>query len=174
MVSTNASCSLEEMSAARLSENQVQFFQFYKHRDDNVAEALLRRAEGLGYKAIFLTVDAIVAGNRERDIRSPWVEEERERVTREEELAKTGGRGSSAGVGLADAVERKSGEEDVYEDAKEEVGGMAGALLKTSDLNMSWEKVGRLVDVPLVLLWIVMNGDYRPFLTLGRQANFPS
>jgi L-lactate dehydrogenase (cytochrome) len=86
MVSTNASCSLEELASAKTTPSQIQFFQFYKNKDDKLATELLRRAEDLGYKAVFLTVDAVVAGNRERDIRSGWVEEEnlrREEVERE-------------------------------------------------------------------------------------------
>lgn len=140
MVSTNASCSLEEMSEARLSPNQVQFFQFYKHKDDAVSEQLLRRAEKLGYKAIFLTVDAVVAGNRERDIKSPWVEEEMDKQWDWEKgkyIEKEKGNVDEAG--LADVPEGRV--DEPYDDSKEEVGGMAGALLKTADLTMSWNKV---------------------------------
>jgi len=157
MVSTNASCSLEEMSAARLSPSQVQFFQFYKHRDNNEGEALLRRAEGLGYKAIFLTVDAIVAGNRERDIKSPWIEEARERKMRElkeMEISK-GLRSKDGGAGLADVPERKEDRDGGYVDEKEEVGGLAGAMLKTADLDMSWVKtipwIRKTSKLPLVI-----------------------
>jgi L-lactate dehydrogenase (cytochrome) len=77
MVSSNASMSPSEiMKFAHPS--QTLFFQLYKHRNDRIAEERVREAERLGYKAIFLTVDALVAGNRERDIRSPWVLEEQE------------------------------------------------------------------------------------------------
>lgn len=160
MVSTNASCSLEEMSSARISPKQVQFFQFYKNKDNKAAEELLRRAEGLGYKAIFLTVDAIVAGNRERDIKSPWIEDERERELKELELGKV--KRGDGGAGLADVPERKGDEDDGgYEDEKEEVGGLAGALLRTADMDMSWVKVKSLPPLaPFQLTTDIYNSDH--------------
>lgn len=143
MVSTNASCSLEEMSEARLSPSQVQFFQFYKNKDDAVSTQLLRRAEKLGYKAIFLTVDAIVAGNRERDIKSPWIEEEMQQEWDWEKGKPIEGEKEKIDeAGAADAPGERV--DETYDDAKEEVGGMAGALLKTADMSMSWDKVENL------------------------------
>lgn len=72
MVSSNASLSYAEIAAAS-SPSQTLFFQFYKHKDDAVALKRIREVERLGYRAIFLTVDAVVPSNRERDVRSPWV-----------------------------------------------------------------------------------------------------
>jgi hypothetical protein len=47
------------------------------------------------------------------------------------------------GEGSADAPEMVEERRDYeYEDKKEEVGGMAGALLASADLGMSWEEVG--------------------------------
>ena len=77
MVSSNASMSPSTIKEAA-NPSQTLFFQLYKHRDDRIAEMRVREVENLGYKAIFLTVDAIVASNRERDIRSQWVLEEEE------------------------------------------------------------------------------------------------
>jgi L-lactate dehydrogenase (cytochrome) len=45
------------------------FFQLYVDKQRHKSEALLKRAEGLGAKAIFVTVDAPVAGKREGDER---------------------------------------------------------------------------------------------------------
>ena len=77
MVSSNASMSPSTIKEAA-NPSQTLFFQLYKHRDDRIAEMRVREVENLGYKAIFLTVDAIVASNRESDIRSQWVLEEEE------------------------------------------------------------------------------------------------
>ena len=64
MVSSNASLSYKQIAEARVKPSQPLFFQLYKHRDDKVAEGRVREIEQLGYNAIFLTVDAIVPGNR--------------------------------------------------------------------------------------------------------------
>ena len=63
MVSSNASLSYAEIIASAVP-SQPLFFQLYKHVNDAIAEQRVREVEILGYKAIWLTVDAIVAGNR--------------------------------------------------------------------------------------------------------------
>lgn len=119
MVSSNASLSADAIIGAA-TPSQVIFFQLYKHRDDIIAETLVRDIERLGYKAIFLTVDAITSGNRENDIRNPWLEEDEER-------------------GIA----------RVYDPAEENdpvnLLGTAGALTAANDRDMTWEKVYRLM-----------------------------
>lgn len=44
--------------------------QIYIHPDWNRSEALIRKAEKLGYKAIILTVDTTILGKREVDMRA--------------------------------------------------------------------------------------------------------
>lgn len=46
------------------------WFQLYVYRDRAVSEALVRRVEAAGCKALVLTVDAPVLGRRERDVRN--------------------------------------------------------------------------------------------------------
>jgi 4-hydroxymandelate oxidase len=46
------------------------FFQLYVYRDRAATEALVRRAEAAGCKALVLTVDAPLLGRRERDVRN--------------------------------------------------------------------------------------------------------
>jgi len=102
------------MSAAIPS--QTLFFQLYKNAKDSVAEKRVREIDSLGYKAIFLTVDAIVAGNRERDIRNPWQSEDEEK-------------GTPTYWSESDDLEEVDGM------------GTAGALIANDDRNMTWEKV---------------------------------
>jgi L-lactate dehydrogenase (cytochrome) len=71
MVSSNASLSPSTIIASA-TPAQTLFFQLYKHRDNNIAAEKVREVEKLGFRAIWLTVDAVVVGNRERDIKSPW------------------------------------------------------------------------------------------------------
>ena len=67
-ISSNASCSLEEMCAVR-SPSQPLFFQLYVNRNRSVATELIQKVNHLKMDAIFLTGDAPVGGKRERDLR---------------------------------------------------------------------------------------------------------
>jgi len=122
MVSSNSSLSYSEIMNAAIP-SQTLFFQLYKHAQDSVAEQRVREIDSLGYKAIFLTVDAIVAGNRERDIRIPWQLEDEEKGT--------------------PTYWSENGD-------LEEVDGMgtAGALIANDDQNMTWERVCRKAVLP--------------------------
>lgn len=115
MVSSNASFSAEDIIAAA-SPSQTLFYQLYKNANDAVAEKRVREIEALGYKAIFLTVDAVNIGNREFDTRVPWVLEDMERGTPKYYV---------------------EGEVD-----EAELLGTAGALIAKDDRDMTWEKVG--------------------------------
>ncbi|KAK7058845.1 hypothetical protein VNI00_001469 [Paramarasmius palmivorus] len=129
MVSSNASLSYEEIAAAA-SPSQTLFFQLYKHADDSIAEKRVKDVERMGYKAIWLTVDAIVPGNRERDIKTPWVLDEQE----------NGPTYHTDGEGSADTVN---------------VFGTAGGLIVNDDRDMTWEKtipwLRRTTKLPIVV-----------------------
>ncbi|KAJ9100871.1 hypothetical protein QFC20_005360 [Naganishia adeliensis] len=68
-ISTNASAKLDDIVSARTTPEQVFFMQLYVDRQRAKSEALLRRVEGLGLKAVFVTVDAAAPGKREADER---------------------------------------------------------------------------------------------------------
>lgn len=84
-----------------------------------MAVELIREVEALGYSAIFLTADAVVPGNRERDIKAPWVLECQERETQEKPLAVNVPQDEDIGSTL----------------------GTAGGLIAGNDDDMTWEKV---------------------------------
>ncbi|KAI5124988.1 hypothetical protein M0805_007413 [Coniferiporia weirii] len=65
-MSINASCSIDEVMSAR-KQDQTIFFQLYMNRDRAASEALIKRVEREGFKAIILTVDSAVPGKRELD-----------------------------------------------------------------------------------------------------------
>lgn len=70
MVPTLASCSAEDIAGARdENDNPTQFFQMYVNSDHKVVEQMVRDAERLGFRGIFVTVDAPQLGRRERDMR---------------------------------------------------------------------------------------------------------
>ncbi|KAI5897639.1 uncharacterized protein SCHCODRAFT_02609854 [Schizophyllum commune H4-8] len=115
MVSSNASYSYAEIAHAA-TPTQPLFFQLYKHKDDALALQRIREVEALGYKALFLTVDAVVPSKREFDIRAPWYLEELERGGPMEFVEEQ-----------ADALQGQSF-------------GTAGGLIVNDDRDMTWER----------------------------------
>jgi len=119
-VSSNASCSLEEIAEAALP-GQTLFFQvrlllnrhcfrnqphnfttqLYVNRDRSKSEVHLDRVSKAGYKAIVLTVDAPVPGKRTRDEREKLLD------LPEEDLGHGGaGQANQKGVSVATALAR--------------------------------------------------------------------
>ncbi|KAL5341756.1 FMN-dependent dehydrogenase-domain-containing protein [Aspergillus crustosus] len=64
-----SSFSIDEMAEA-CAPGQVAYWQIYAMNDLEVTERQVKRAVKLGYKGFALTVDAIWAGKRERDLRA--------------------------------------------------------------------------------------------------------
>lgn len=99
VVNTVSSMTIEEIMAARVSEDQPVFWQLYLDRDLEKSKAFVQRVEECGVKAIWLTVDSPVTGNRERDERTKSgpgeaeVEEDLEAVVNN---MKSGGSGVAA------------------------------------------------------------------------------
>ncbi|MFL2889981.1 MAG: alpha-hydroxy acid oxidase [Pelagibacteraceae bacterium] len=63
-MSTMATSSIEEV--ANISRGP-KLFQLYIHKDQSLTDNLIDRCKASGFKALCLTVDTVVAGNRERD-----------------------------------------------------------------------------------------------------------
>lgn len=66
-LSTLGTASIEEFAEAVAGPK---LFQVYVHRDPGLNRALVQRCKDAGYDALALTVDTIVGGNRERDLRT--------------------------------------------------------------------------------------------------------
>ena len=66
-VSSLATVSLAEIGALTSSPK---LFQFYFHKDRALNAAMVEKAKEAGFHALALTVDTIVGGNRERDLRT--------------------------------------------------------------------------------------------------------
>jgi len=67
ILSSLSNTDVEDVAAAH---PDATFFQLYVYRDRKATEALVRRAEAAGCKALVLTVDAPLLGRRERDVRN--------------------------------------------------------------------------------------------------------
>ena len=129
MVSSASSLSVAQIAEARTSPAQPLFFQLYKHKDNAAAAARVREVERLGFRAIFLTVDAPVGGNRERDVRAPFELEDMERA----------GEAEGAEGAPQDAPQ---GEGDV-EDKSVNLDGTIGNSLHSMDADMTFKEVCR-------------------------------
>lgn len=129
MISSSASLSYAEIAAARTTPDQVLFFQLYKPRDNSATLKRIREIEELGYKAIFLTVDAPALGNRQRDIRAVWEIEDIERA------------GISEGEDVSNAEVPMTGNEMEEIEQEVDTARYAGALPVNDDIDMTWEEV---------------------------------
>jgi 4-hydroxymandelate oxidase len=67
VLSTLSNTAIEEVTAAATGPV---WFQLYVYRDRAATEALVRRVEAAGARALVLTVDAPLLGRRERDVRN--------------------------------------------------------------------------------------------------------
>ncbi|KAL4874295.1 L-mandelate dehydrogenase [Aspergillus karnatakaensis] len=70
IISSNASCTLEEIFAAREDSDQPLMFQLYLNKDRKASADLLRKVEKLGAKAIVFTVDVAWESKRTLDVRA--------------------------------------------------------------------------------------------------------
>jgi len=66
-ISTMATTSIEEIGKLT---NGPKLFQLYIHKDKGLTDNLIERSRKAGFNSMCLTVDAAVAGNRERDRRT--------------------------------------------------------------------------------------------------------
>ena len=73
VVNTVSSMPIESIMDARVSKDQVIFWQLYADKDLSKSKAFVERVVKTGVKAIWLTVDSPVLGKREKDERSKSV-----------------------------------------------------------------------------------------------------
>jgi len=66
-ISTMATTSIEEIGKLT---NGPKLFQLYIHKDRGLTDNLIERCKQAGFNSMCLTVDTVVAGNRERDLRT--------------------------------------------------------------------------------------------------------
>ena len=66
-ISTMATASIEEIGKLT---NSPKLFQLYIHKDRGLTDNLIERCKQAGFNSMCLTVDTVVAGNRERDLRT--------------------------------------------------------------------------------------------------------
>ena len=112
------------------------FFQLYVYRDRGVTEALVRRVEAAGCRALVLTVDAPLLGRRERDVKNRF----------------------RLPDGLAVKNLVPAGYGDLVDDSHDS--GLAAYFVKLLDPSLSWKDVAFLRSI--TKLPIVVKGLVRP------------
>ncbi|XP_037948816.1 peroxisomal (S)-2-hydroxy-acid oxidase GLO5 [Teleopsis dalmanni] len=70
ILSTLSTTSIEEVATA--APNTCKWFQLYVYKDRSLTEQLVRRAEKAGFKALVLTIDAPIFGQRRSDVRNKF------------------------------------------------------------------------------------------------------
>ncbi|NXP40562.1 HAOX2 oxidase, partial [Leiothrix lutea] len=70
IASTYSTCTLEEISAA--APGGLRWFQLYIHRNREVSQQLVQRAEALGFRGLVLTADLPYTGKRRDDVRNSF------------------------------------------------------------------------------------------------------
>lgn len=69
-LSTLSTVSIEEIGALTASPKM---FQIYVHKDRDLTYGFIERCRAAGFSALCLTIDTLIAGNRERDLRTGMV-----------------------------------------------------------------------------------------------------
>ncbi len=116
------------------------FFQLYVYRDRGATEALVRRVEAAGCKALVVTVDAPLLGRRERDVRNRFHLPEGFAVRNLQ----------AAGYG---AVDERQG-----------ASGLAAYFADLLDPALSWKDIAwlqSLTDLPVVVKGVIRADDAR-------------
>ncbi|KAK4056776.1 hypothetical protein OIO90_002328 [Microbotryomycetes sp. JL221] len=150
MVSANSSVGFEEL--AQIAGPQAHLiYQLYVNRDRTKTEAVLKRVVEAGYKAICVTVDAPVAGKRERDERSKMDAD------------------SAADDSMRDAVSKS--EADKPQGIAQNLGSYVDASLSLSDLK--WIKQHS-NNLPLIVKGIQSVEDAVLCVKAGCQAIYLS
>lgn len=150
VLSTLSTKSLEDVAEVGSKfDNSLQWFQLYIHKDRGLTRALVEKAYAAGYKALCLTVDAPVLGQRERD--------------RHNEFA------LPSGLQLANLV-NISGLEIPYEQGES---GLFTYFAQQLDSALTWgdlEWLQSLSPLPLVVKGILRSDDAVRAVEYGAKA----
>ncbi|MDR5836050.1 alpha-hydroxy acid oxidase [Caballeronia sp. LZ034LL] len=74
-LSSASNVSIEAAAAAAAASNGPRWFQLYPWGDRGLSERLMERARAAGYTTLIVTVDALLSGKRERDLRNGFAHE---------------------------------------------------------------------------------------------------
>lgn len=145
--STVSSCAIEEIQAA--TGSSPKWYQLYWSQNEEIAYSMVKRAEEAGYEAIVLTVDTMMIGWREQDIRSRF-----------SPLAQGFGQGNYESDPVFMESLPSSGQDEIVQ-------GILDNILHPS---LSWKQVAELrkrTKLPLLLKGILHPEDARLAIEAG-------
>ncbi|CAG9464245.1 unnamed protein product [Pedinophyceae sp. YPF-701] len=150
-LSTMATADLREVSASvQGMEDSALWFQLYVLRDRDFCAHMIREAQTLGYRALVVTVDAPVLGNREADHRNRFTLPEGLRLKNLERLQRY------AGAGIADTSEGS---------------GLSALFKQQLDPSLTWETLlpwlRSVTTLPILVKGILHPDDARLALRHG-------
>ncbi len=122
------------------------WFQLYVYKDRGATEALVRRVEAAGCRALVLTVDAPVFGRRERDVRNRF--------------------GLPAGMRVENLVAEGHGEVAVPLEGS----GLSSYVATKLDPSLTWDALAwlaKLTKLPILVKGIVRADDARTAIASG-------
>lgn len=164
-LSVAATHSLESVAAA---SNGPKFFQLLAFKDSGLSRALVERCKAAGYRALCLTVDAVIRGKRERELRNGMaVPPKLTAATAMHYLARPGWLLGQARKGPLRMVHLCGDER-----ASTLVAG-SGQLLEQLDVSFSWGDAAKLIELwggPFAVKGILSVEDARRAVDVGASA----
>lgn len=166
-ISTMSTVSIEEIGA-RGSASKM--FQLYVHKDKGLTNNLIDRARDAGYQALVLTVDAIISGKRERDLRTGFTAPMR--LTPKSLLSFATHPAWTARYLAGKRIEMATLKDEIGEGASVQV-SVLEYLSKMLDQSMDWESaeaIARRWGGPFALKGVMSAGDAKRAVDIGATA----
>jgi L-lactate dehydrogenase (cytochrome) len=166
-ISSLGTVSIEEIGA---SINTPKIFQLYVHKDKGLTKHLIDRCKASGYEALALTVDTIVAGNRERDLHTGFTTPIR--LTPRSLMSFMAHPGWAFNYFTHDPHELSQLKDYVKEGTSIAV-SVAEYFNKMMDQSMDWkaaEEIARYWDGPFILKGIMSVNDAKHAAEIGATA----
>ncbi|MFP6616827.1 MAG: alpha-hydroxy acid oxidase [Candidatus Hydrogenedentota bacterium] len=156
-IAASAMSSIEEVAAVGTGPR---FFQVYVFKDSGLNREFVQRSKAAGYQAMYLTVDSVVAGNRERDLRNQLSIPPK--IT-PRTVWQVGTRPKWAIDYLTNPAWTFPNVESALDDAtKSNFGSIAGWFASQFDRSFTWDDAARLIaewDGPFVIKGITRPQD---------------
>jgi L-lactate dehydrogenase (cytochrome) len=166
-ISSLGTVSIEEIGA---SISTPKIFQLYVHKDKGLTTHLIDRCKASGFEALALTVDTIVAGNRERDLHTGFTTPIR--LTPRSLMSFMAHPGWAFNYFTHDPHELSQLKDYVKEGTSVAV-SVAEYFNKMMDQSMDWktaEEIARYWDGPFILKGIMSVDDAKHAAEIGATA----
>lgn len=166
-ISTIGTRSIEEVGAYK---NAAKFFQIYVHHDASLTSDMIARCKAANFGALALTVDTIVAGNRERDYLTGFTTPPR--LTPRSLLSFAAHMRWTLNYLLRDSLDLPNiaGFDEISQDAQMSVIQYINTQLKSS---ISWDDAAAMIEEwggPFAIKGVMSANDARRCVDIGASA----